>query len=638
MIKFIELDNNKTIKADYNITYSSLDNLENAGLLLNESIIVVSFYGGNNDSNYNEQKIIDYLNSNTLNRNNLTLTVSTAKSFDYYYSLPKGMIIDNSEGQLTVGGFQVNYKTGDNSYGVVKENGTLCKTSKELVLEGLPELPDLLYPLKKTKQKLSGMTKDNDIAKVLFDQLCDIKTAYENMDISEVIKIALFINYYIFTDSLNPKDFDDLLIRFKLYEKEKMYNGDSKDMIEFANFLVKELDIKIYNYEFYFKDGNHYSKDRIKLNKAINKYLPLKKAQYTELEHQLYTYANIVESTNNRFKIKLRNGVISEHNVIDIDYGFTPFFLDITYNPNAKDEEVDKFLDFVCCGKPDMRQVVEEILGHCLLVTKAPHKLYFLTGRGSNGKSTFVEMITNWLGNLSSHIDIENFDDGTSLTSLNGKLANIADDINAVYLEKSKYLKTLASGNTVSARAIYKFPVDFRNTATLIFTANEPPVFRDKSHGLIRRLVIVPFENVVSKCNPNMDELLSSETAKSYLLNLALAGVKRIYENKLDLSPSETIKKATDQYHIDNDSVRSYLNEKIPIGRPFAEVYREYCIFCNEENLKPITQKKFSMRLKDFGFISVNERYYGDVKKVVRNIFIENPEVRKALERSYNEH
>lgn len=638
MLKFVELNNDKLIKADYNVTHSSLDNLENAGILLNENIIVVSFYGGNNDDNYNEHKIIDYLNSNTLNRNNLTLTINTMKSFDYYYFLPKGIVIESSDEQLTVGGFCVNYKTGDNSYSVVKENGTLCKTSKDLVFEGLPELPVLLYPLKKTKQKLSGMTKDNDIAKVLFDQLCDIKEAYENMDISEKIKIALFINYYIFTDSLNSKDFDDLLIRFKLYEKEKMYNGDSKDMIEFANFLVKELDIKIYNYDFYFKDGNHYSKDRIKLNKAINKYLPLKKAQYTELEHQLYTYANLVENTNNRFKIKLRNGVISEHNVIDINYGFTPFFLDITYNPNAKDEEVDKFLDFVCCGKPDMRQVVEEILGHCLLVTKAPHKLYFLTGRGSNGKSTFVEMITNWLGNLSSHIDIENFDDGTSLTSLNGKLANIADDINAVYLEKSKYLKTLASGNTVSARAIYKFPVDFRNTATLIFTANEFPVFRDKSHGLIRRLVIVPFENVVSKCNPNMDELLSSENAKSYLLNLALAGVKRIYENKLDLSPSDTIQKATKQYHIDNDSVLSYLNEKNPTGRPFTDVYRDYCMFANEENLKPVTQKRFSMRLRDFGFISSNERYYGEVKKVIRNIFIEKPELREALERSNNEH
>ena len=40
-----------------------------------------------------------------------------------------------------------------------------------------------------------------------------------------------------------------------------------------------------------------------------------------------------------------------------------------------------------------------------------------------------------------------------------------------------------------------------------------------------------------------MDDLLSTDNAKSYILNLALTGVKRIYDNKLELSASETISK-----------------------------------------------------------------------------------------------
>ena len=212
-------------------------------------------------------------------------------------------------------------------------------------------------------------------------------------------------------------------------------------------------------------------------------------------------------------------------------------------------------------------------------------------------------MITKFTGELSSHVDIANFDDGTSLDSLIGKIVNVADDVDAIYLEKSKNLKTMASGNTVGARAIYSQPITLRNTATLIFTANEPPVFKDKSDGIGRRLVIIPFENKVKTRIYNLDELLSTDTAKSYLLNLALAGVKRIYENKLEMSESKTIEEATKQYYLDNDSVLAYLNEYPSIvGNSVKLVYSQYENFCEDRNLKVVSQITFTKRVKGFGF------------------------------------
>ena len=306
-----------------------------------------------------------------------------------------------------------------------------------------------------------------------------------------------------------------------------------------------------------------------------------------------------------KFSVKLRNGIIMADNVIDVDCGFTPFYLDVSYNPEAYDENVDKFLDFICCKRKDMRTVIEEILGHILLVDRFPHKIFFLTGSGANGKSTFVEMLTKWTGELSSHVDIANFDDGTSLTSLIGKVVNVADDVDAIYLEKSKNLKTMASGNTVGARAIYSQPITLKNTATLIFTANEPPVFKDKSDGIGRRLLIIPFENKVKERIYNLDELLSTDNAKSYILNLALQGAKRIYDNKLDLSPSETITGATKQYYLDNDSVMAYLNDYPAINNnPVSTVYEAYEEYCEDGNLKAVSRSKFTRRLSGLGYIT----------------------------------
>lgn len=591
MLKFLELNDEKQPVTTFDTTYTDLDKLDNAGLLLNSKVVVVDF----DNDNENESEIVEYFTQHYP-----TLTVKTSRGMHFYYSLPSGISIKNGADKITIGGFQVDYKTGSKSYAIVKHKGVERERSGELTLKDLPPLPLEMQPLIKAKN-ITGLGNGDGRNNSLFYHLRLIREQKSELDINS---IAEFINDVILGEKLPKKELATLVESVSNVEinNDGQYNGDPKDMISFAEFICKELDIKIYNYNLYFKDGLNYSKDRIKLNKAINKHLRLKRAQMTELDAQLYIYADLVDPKQ-KFSVKLRNGVITEDTVVSYDCGFTPFYLDVSYNSEAYDENVDKFIDFICCGRKDMRMVLEEILGHILLVDKFPHKIFFLTGSGANGKSTFVEMITKWTGDLSSHVDIANFDDGTSLASLVGKVVNVADDVDAIYLEKSKNLKTMASGNTVGARAIYSQPITLKNTATLIFTANEPPVFKDKSDGIGRRLLIIPFENKVKERIYNLDELLSTDNAKSYLLNLALKGIKRILDNKLDMSISETITGATKQYYLDNDSVMAYLNDYPAIeNNPISSVYEAYEEYCEDANLKAVSRVKFTRRLKTLGY------------------------------------
>ena len=591
MLKFLELNEEKQPVTSFDTTYTSLDKLKNAGLLLNNKVVVVDF----DNDNKNEREIIEYFKSHYP-----TLTVETSRGIHFYYSKPTDVAIKNGADKITVGGFQVDYKTGTKSYAIVKLKGKERKRSGDLTLKDLPALPLEMYPLAKAKN-ITGLTDGDGRNSSLFYHLRLIREQKPDVNINT---LGTFINDVILAEKLSTKELTTLIESVSSLEinADGKYNGDVKDMISFAEFICKELDIKIYNGTLYFRDGLKYSKDKIKLNKSINKHLKLKRNQMSELEAQLYIYADLIDDKQT-FNVKLRNGVIVEDNVVDYDCGFTPFYLDVSYDAGAYNEDVDNFINFVCCGRKDMRVVLEEILGHILLVNKFPHKIFFLTGSGANGKSTFVEMITKWVGDLSSHVDIANFDDGTSLASLIGKIVNVADDVDAIYLEKSKNLKTMASGNTVGARAIYSQPITLKNTATLIFTANEPPVFKDKSDGIGRRLVIIPFENKVKTRIYNLDELLSTDNAKSYLLNLALAGIKRIYDNKLEMSESETIAGATKQYYIDNDSVLAYLTDYPDItGNAVKRVYNSYEDFCEDRNLKAVSQITFTKRVKSFGY------------------------------------
>lgn len=591
MLKFIELNDEKQPVTSFDVTYTSLNTLRSAGLLLNSKVVVVDF----DNDNTNEDKIVEYFKQHYP-----TLIVKTTRGYHFYYSIPAGLTIKNGADKITVGGFQVDYKTGTKAYAIVKHKGKMREANMELTLKNLPELPVEMYPLPKAKN-ITGLAEGDGRNNALFYHLRLIREQKKELDITT---IANFINDNILAEKLKDSELTSLLDSVSSLEinANGQYNGDPKDMISFGEFIAKELDVKIYNGALYFKDGLNYSKDKIKMNKTINKYQKLRRSQITELETQLYLYGELIDNKA-KFNVKLRNGVIVEDNVVDYDCGFTPFYLDVSYDAEAYDKNVDDFLDFICLGRTDMRVVVEEILGHILLVDRFPHKIFFLTGSGANGKSTFVEMITKWTGDLSSHIDIANFDDGTSLTSLIGKLVNVADDVDAIYLEKSKNLKTMASGNTVGARAIYSQPITLKNTATLIFTANEPPVFKDKSDGIGRRLVILPFENKVKERIYNLDELLSSDNAKSYLLNLALKGVKRIFDNKLELSESDTIKEATTQYYLDNDSILAYYTEFNNIdGNIVKDVYERYEDFCEERNLKPFSQLTFTKRICSFGY------------------------------------
>ena len=591
MLKFLELKDDKQPATSFDTTYTSLDKLDNAGLLLNNKVVVVDF----DNDNKNESEIIEYFKQRYP-----TLMIKTTRGYHFYYSKPSDVVIKNGADKITVGGFQVDYKTGTKSYAIVKLKGKMREANRELSLKDLPPLPFEMYPLPKAKN-ISGLVEGDGRNSALFYHFRLIREQKKDLDINT---LSTFINDVVLSDKLSSKELSTILNSVSELEinSNGQYNGDPKDMISFAEFIVKELDIKIYNYNLYFKDGLNYSRDKIKLNKAINKYLKLRRSQMTELEAQLYIYAELIDAKQ-KFNVKLRNGVIVEDNIVEYDCGFTPFYLDVMYKPEAYNQNVDDFLNFICCNRKDMRVVIEEILGHILLVDRFPHKIFFLTGSGANGKSTFVEMITKFTGELSSHIDIANFDDGTSLVSLVGKLVNVADDVDAIYLEKSKNLKTMASGNTVGARAIYSQPITLKNTATLIFTANEPPVFKDKSDGIGRRLVILPFENKVKERIYNLDELLSTDNAKSYILNLALAGVKRIYDNKLEMSESKTIIEATKQYYLDNDSVLAYLNEYPAINNnPITTVYEAYEEFCEDSNLKAVSRVKFSRRLTSLGY------------------------------------
>ncbi|WP_242865019.1 phage/plasmid primase, P4 family, partial [Clostridium botulinum] len=159
-------------------------------------------------------------------------------------------------------------------------------------------------------------------------------------------------------------------------------------------------------------------------------------------------------------------------------------------------------------------------------------------GGGSNGKSTLLEVLNELLGeeNIAS-VSLEELNHRFKTFQLEGKLANIGDDISNKYIEDNSTFKKLVTGEKVNVERKGRDPFDFKNYSKLIFSANELPRINDLSGGLKRRLIFIPFNATFSKKDKDYDpfilDKLTSHEAMEYLLKLALEGLNRVLINHI---------------------------------------------------------------------------------------------------------
>jgi putative DNA primase/helicase len=583
------------------------EHYQDAGIILNNKIVIVDF---DQASTVAEQ----------IAKEHPTLTVRTSRGLHLYYRRPKGLIIKNWNGKLTVSGVNVDYKTGTKSLGVIKQKGMLRKMSNEHYLNDLdsvPDLPFLLYP-SKLKDSLYQLSDGQGRNSSLFTHLLTTREMYPDAEMTAE-ELSEFINEYVFADPFKPAELKTLVesVNSKKLDKESNKWLNPKDIVMTSEVLVKKLDIKYYQTKLYFLHGDHYICDNNKLLREIDKHIQLKPSQHNDLLKLFPIKAEYIEEQD--FPIKLSGGhILDEGEVLRVDIGFTPYYLNIRYDDQAYDEKVDKFLDFLSLNRKDLRMVIEEMIGHILMTSRFPHKVFFLQGSsGANGKSTFLKMIGEFIGDLASQLTLNDFNDATSVAFLDGKLVNIGDDIDASFLEQSKNFKTLASGDPIMVRPIYSQPFKLKNRATLIFTCNEMPTFKDKSGGIARRVVVIPCENRVETRDHDIDQHLSSDNAKSYLLKLAMEGIARIMKNGGKLTDSLTIQAKTKEYFAETDNVVSFTEEITITDKPIKTVFRQYAAYCELNGFRAVGSTEFGRRIKTLGYESKqlwkdgkNQRFY----------------------------
>jgi putative DNA primase/helicase len=306
---------------------------------------------------------------------------------------------------------------------------------------------------------------------------------------------------------------------------------------------------------------------------------------------------NILNLKNGLLNIK--TGEFTAHT----DKYYSLVQLPIKYDPDADCPNIDKFFNEVLPCNQDV-QLAYEIFGYCLYKSYPIHKAVMLIGEGSNGKSTFLELLRQFLGsNNCASVPLQTLEyDKFAKASLYKKMANIFADLKSQSMSDTGTFKTLTGGDTITAENKFKNPFQFMNYAKLLFSANAPPSSNDDSLAFWRRWIILRFERTFTAgkdADPNIIEKLLPEIPG--LLNKAIVALRRVLSTHT-FSYNASIEEVTQTYKRASNSVNAFIAECCYFDYnaeiPRSELYEYYIQFCKLNELRIKANMEFGKLLK----------------------------------------
>lgn len=470
--------------------------------------------------------------------------------------------------------------------------------------EELDELPAFLRPIGKNNPQFQTTETRNQ---TLFAYILTLQSNSFTKD--EARKVIKTINKYVLPDPLPDKEID-AITRDEAFSEELFFSEKRGFMHEkFGNYMLMNSNILRIDDQvnIYTKEGV-YSNNSDEFERVMIDKIPhLKDSQRKEV----YKYVALKCDIKGVFASPKYIGL--KDSILDIETGetfpYTPKWIiqnriDYNYNPDAYHELMDKTLNKVACNDPQIRALLEEMIGYALYRKNALQVAFILTGEGSNGKSTILNIIKKLIGKANyTSLDLRELEDSFKPSELYNKLANIGDDISAKYLETSSIFKKVVTGETFMVQRKYAQPFTLESYATQIFCANQLPSVNDHSDGFSRRLVIVPFNAKFSKhdadYDPFIEDKLLEDDALEYLLKIAIDGLKRALYNK-QFTKSDAGEKEKELYLRSNNNVLEWFDDEEPKieNESVADVYRMYSVWCALNGAKAVKKNTLSKEIR----------------------------------------
>ena len=273
-------------------------------------------------------------------------------------------------------------------------------------------------------------------------------------------------------------------------------------------------------------------------------------------------------------------------------------YCNVRYDPSADCPTWRKCVS-TWFGSEEVAWYMQKVLGKMLAGRPDEEAFYLLIGDGANGKSSFLETISEVMGGYSKTVI------GRKGTPASGHRADIVRLQGARFVYCSETgsgesfraadLKRISGGDKISARGAYAAEVkEFPARFTLFIATNFAPNMQGADNAMRRRIRLIDFPHDFEN-DPKyramrikgLSRVLKAE--RSGIFNWLLEG--REGELKEGLAVPKSVQDASNAYVDSHDLVTQWFDERCEIGRPEKEndpstkdLFESYCQWLESMN------------------------------------------------------
>ncbi|MDE6261037.1 MAG: hypothetical protein K2M42_09315 [Oscillospiraceae bacterium] len=276
------------------------------------------------------------------------------------------------------------------------------------------------------------------------------------------------------------------------------------------------------------------------------------------------------------------------------------------YDPEAKDENVDKFINQFVCDRADLRDFLAQVLGVGLdlnAITKTMCEMWGQTT--NNGKSTIVKALVKCLGkgeenglaqvlsNKFIGVPAKVSDDSAPTPSL--AMIKYARLLFASEPERDmkinwSLVKQLTGGESYQSRQLYEGIQNKDARATLIIDTNHPLRVTDQTVFARGTIQVLPCDYKITASNIDyeIDAKLSTESAKSTLINFMIEGYKSYIKNGRKFCDPPCVQAALVKNKEKSDRIGCFIKENYIVGQALTNkvqlrpMWKEYTDWCTD--------------------------------------------------------